>query len=122
MTVHLCRDFLTLPNASCPGTNMYVLGAFLQHVMGFGLIHHVNFPLLSGSNIIAEGLAGDLTASINLGLGQEHDVRIPTASHVVTAGDVNRILALRSSNNARYNSGLFRITAANVVTLSLIHI
>ena len=113
MTVHLCRDFQTLPDASCPGTNMYVLSAFLHHVMGFTYISDNNFPIVSGSHVIAQGLTGDLTATLNLGGGQEYDVLIPTASYLVTSSDVNRILALRSSDHGRSNSGLFRVTAVN---------
>lgn len=114
MTIHLCRDFPTLVSASSPGTNMYALSIFMTHVLGFGIVGSTNFPLESSSYRIAQGLAGDQTASINLGAGQEYRVLIPTGSHTVSDSDIDRILVLKSNDNPRKNSGLFRVISASV--------
>jgi len=108
MTIHLCRDFLTDTTASCPGTNMYALGMFLVAVGGFIEIGNTNFDLL-GSGSVAQGVS----ASINMGLGT-YEVAIPTGSHLVSAADVGRILALKSQLYTLDNSGLFRVTSVNV--------
>lgn len=118
MTLHLCRDFQTLPTASCPGTNMYASAIFLYHVLGFTFIQHRNFPLQSSS--YEKGgitlLSGTLLfASINSGSTTgSYQVAIPTASYQVSDFDVNRILALKSDLYPKANSGLFRITSASI--------
>lgn len=105
---HLCRDFLTQPNSQVPATTMYVLSIFMRHVLEFGVVGHTNFDLL-GTYL----LSSSISASINQGLGEEYVVSFPTSSYVVTTNDVDRILALRSVDNPRHNSGLFRITSVN---------
>lgn len=124
MAIHLCRDFVTLPTASSPGTNMYVLSIFLYHVLGFNFIAHRNFPLQSsfyekgGTTLLSGNI---LYASINTGSAGNYQVFIPTASYRVEANDVNRILALKSDAYPKANSGLFRIVSAslseNLVTI-----
>lgn len=116
MTLHLCRDFQTLPTASSPGTNMYAAAIFLYHVLGFTFIQHRNFPLQSSSFEKGGGTFADvgskyLFASTSLGVASGYQVLIPTASYVVSANDVNRILAMQSQKFPLANSGLFRITA-----------
>lgn len=116
MTIHLCRDFQTLSGSSAPGTNMYLLSIFLQNVLGFGPIAMTNFPFTSGSYLMAFGpFNSQLSASINKGSGKEKQVYIPTASYLLSSNDVNRILTLKSQAYTRSNSGLFRITAVDVV-------
>lgn len=119
MSLHLCRDLPTLSGAPSPGTNMYVTAIFLYHVLNYSFVQHRNFPLLS-SSIEKGGLTvvtGSLQfASINTGSATGFQVSIPPASYVVTAGDVNRILALRSAAHPRHNSGLFRITAVTTAS------
>ena len=108
---HLCRDFLTLNSASCPGTNMYAISAFLLHCGGYTLVGQTNFNLLSSSVSLANGTS----ASINYVNGP-YDVFLPTASYTVSAHDINRILALKSAENPLANSGLFRITNYDLPT------
>lgn len=122
MTVHLCRDFLTLVSASAPATSMYLLTAFLRHVMSFDVDSSVNFDIDSSTftkgqyNLDSNNLK---LASINLVTGSEYFVVLPSGSYAVTGSDVNRILALRSDANPHHNSGLFRITSVNVSSNSL---
>jgi hypothetical protein len=103
---YLSRDFLTLPGCSTAGTMMYVMSIFLRHVLSFEIIGQTNFDLDGTYEIISAP-----SASINLGLGNEYHVRIPSAFHTVTSDDVDRILVLRSENWPRHNSGLFRISS-----------
>jgi len=113
---HLSRDFLTNVSASCPGTNMYALAIFLVGCGGFTVVGQTNFDLASGSLELAHGNS----ASINIVAGA-YDVFLPTSSYLVSPQDVGRILVLKSQDNPRSNSGLFRVTAAssgsNVLTI-----
>lgn len=114
MTIHLCRDFKTLPSASFPGTIMYALSAFMHSVLDFGTLAYTNFNLLSYKQSFGTA------ASINTGLGGEYEVLIPSASYVVTSSDVDRILALKSIAWSRHNSGLFRISSVDIGINALI--
>lgn len=122
MTIHICRDFQTLSGSTSPGTSMYLVALFLQHVMQFDVDSHKNFDL--DSSTFTKGRfdvneANLSYASINL-LGSENIVYLPANSYIPTGSDVNRILALRSSNFPRHNSGLFRIlSSSNHPTLGL---
>jgi hypothetical protein len=49
-----------------------------------------------------------------MGSTLEYGVQIPTSNHVVVPADTGRILALRSANNPKHNSGLFRILSSSV--------
>jgi len=95
---------------------MYVLAIFLVHCGGFSVIGQTNFDVASTGSMLAVG-AGATGASINAGLGT-YVVAVPSASYHVTANDVGRILALRSSIAPRANSGLFRVTAATTASNS----
>ena len=112
MTVHICRDFLTLTNAVCPTSNMYLAMLFMTGVLGFTRVSHTNFginPQQSGS------VANNRGASINLGAGKEFYVAVPTASYTVPASaDNGKILVLKSLNFPRHNSGLFRVLSGSV--------
>lgn len=52
-------------------------------------------------------------AGINFGAGFLYEVSIPIAVRTVVAGDVGRILVLKSTANPRFNSGCFVITGIN---------
>lgn len=108
MTVHLCRDFLTQPNALAPGTNLYVMSMFLNHVLGFTVHAQTNFDL-SSYQIVAGSPATGASASINQGAGQEYAVNIPASIYTLSSADIGRILVLKSQNFPLHNSGLFRI-------------
>lgn len=121
MTVHLCRDFLTLASASAPGTSMYLVSAFLRHVMMFDVDQHVNFDIESSSYTLGRydlDATNPKYASINVaGAGNEFTVFVPSGAYSSSSGDVGRILALRSDLNSKHNSGLFRITAVTSSTV-----
>lgn len=112
MTVHLCRDFLTLTNAVAPTSNMYMVALFLTGVLGFSRVGQTNWnihPSAKGHVVSGSG------ASINLGAGKEYYVAVPTASYTVPASsDNDKILVLKSFDYPRHNSGLFRILSGSV--------
>ncbi len=122
MTTHLSRDYVTqLINANARGlVPAYLLAVFLRRVLGYSYVGDTNFPINPiGALLIATGdttPTGSPTwttankAGINNGAGAYH-VTIPSAVHTVAAGDVGRILALKSTANPTFNSGLFLITA-----------
>lgn len=114
---HLTRDFVTLPSASCPGTNMYALSIFLIGCGGFVNVGHTNFDLASGSYEVAHGISASIN-SAPAPTGSAH-VTLPTGSHLVSDDDINRILCLKSQRYPRANSGLFRVTSASVDTNTL---
>ena len=120
MTIHLCRDLLTLPTASAPGTSFYLVSMFLRHVMSFDVKSFQNFNIDASTYTKGQfnlNPAIPQFGSINLATGSENIVWLPLGSYSGSSADINRILALRSDAFPTFNSGLFRITA---VTASLV--
>lgn len=114
MTVHLCRDFLTLPSSSAPATNLYLLGAFLRSVLNYTQVANVNFDLESSTFVVAEGTTATVEES------DDAVIVVSTLEHTVSEADHNRILALRSLNYPLQNSGLFRVISSSISTNSFI--
>lgn len=119
MAIHVCRDFQTLGTAIAPLANAQFLTYFLSGVLGFKIIGTKNAAgasakLALADLIFASGHSGSTGASLNIGLNKEYYLQVPTSSHVVVNGNVNRIIALRSFNFPRSNSGLFRITSQSI--------
>ena len=83
--------------------SMYVASCFAIGVLGFTQVGQTNFNV-SGSLRLASGISGSI-----LTVSGTTTVTIPSSSYSVTVNDANRILALKSSTNPRFNSGLFRI-------------
>lgn len=106
MAIHICRDFTC--DSPQPSSLLYLTSIFFFGVLGFTQVGHTNLNLSSSYQVTA-----GVSASINMGVGSELAVHIPTTFHTVTSADVDRILALKSSANPRHNSGLFRITSVN---------
>lgn len=122
MTIHISRDLLTKPSSSAPATNMYLMSAFMNHVLSFDVDTHVNFDLTSSTYTKGQYdlNANDLKfASINVATGSESFVVIPPDAYSVSSDDIGRILALRSNEWPRHNSGLFRISSVSVPSNSL---
>lgn len=116
MTIHLCRDFLTLVSASSPSTGMYLTALFIHHVMSFDVDSFNNFNITS--SVYTKGQynfdENNLQfGSINLA-GSENIVYLPSGSYSASSADVNRILALRSPASSTFNSGLFRIQSSSI--------
>lgn len=106
MTVHICRDLIT-EASTMPSSSMYLASIFMLHVLRYTYVGDTAFNL-TGSLMVATGSGG----SINFGTsGSTNAVGIPSASYIVSAADVGRVLALRSAAYPRYNSGLFRISS-----------
>lgn len=118
MTTHLCRDFLAKPTTTYIPANvsLYFAAIFFRHVIGFTQVGHTNFNINSGSMTLASGA----TATLNPAAGLNAYVTIPSGTYAVSITDVDRILALKSSANPMLNSGLFRVSAIDTSSNSLI--
>jgi len=94
---------------------MYALTIFLVGCGGYSLVGQTNFDIRSGSFQVAAGVGASIGGSVPV------LVHLPTGSHVVSAADFNRILALRSAARPLANSGLFRVigwaTASNSLSV-----
>jgi len=127
MTVHICRDLLTINTAI--RTPIYPLALFMRRVLKYSYVGSTALKIQttgeSGANLMATGDTAPATqngtwsgadkASINLGSGLEYKVAIPIGVYTVQAGDLNRLLVLRSTANPKFNSGVFRITNVDTV-------
>jgi hypothetical protein len=128
MANHLCRDLLAQSNAS--KASPYVLALFLRRVLKFTYVGNTAFGINAvGTLLIATGdstptvaptFGAGTKAGINYGGGLEYYVGIPIASYTVVAGDVNRLLVLKSTANPKHNSGIFRVTGTDVVNNRLL--
>lgn len=110
MTYHLCRDMLTTVSASSPGTNMYFLSIFLNHVLDYTIDQFTNFNL--GSSSYLKGVyTADTTSLGSIGtLSGTAAITLPLSFYTASVSDVGRIVALKSNTWPRHNSGLFRVT------------
>lgn len=111
---HLCRDFLTLTSSNSTPTTLYLTSLFLTDILGYVVDSHANFNLLSFA------IKKSIPATINLGSGKEYYVQVSNSNHNVSASDINRILTIRSTNNPKHNSGLFRVSNIDAGTNSFI--
>lgn len=128
MANHFCRDLLAIGTAA--KASAYVVALFLRRVLKFTYVGDTNFGINSvGTLLIATGdstptgaptFGVGTKAGINYGGGLEYYVGIPVASHTVVAGDVNRLLVLKSTANPKHNSGIFRVTAIDAVNNRLL--
>ena len=120
MALHLCKDFLAKhPTSSTVTTRFYhvcLVAYFLRGVLGFTFVGHTSFNLEGAS--ITKG-SGVNNANINLGSPLERAVQLP-GSYVVSAADLDRVLAIKSNLNPLMNSGLFRISGIDLPTNSVI--
>ena len=118
--LHICRDFLSKNTSSLlinPNNySAYLVACFLHGVLNFTQVGHTNFNIAGSS--ITRG-SGTNNANLNLGGFLQYAVQLP-GSYTVSISDIDRILALKSNVNGRYNSGLFRVTSFDTVTNSLI--
>lgn len=113
MTIHLCRDFLTLPSSPSPATSMYLVTLFLINVMTYvnDASNNVNFDIGSSSYLAGayDAVSNDLQyGSINVGVDPYY-VWVPASAYTTPDDGGDRIIALRSEANPTFNSGLFRI-------------
>jgi hypothetical protein len=108
MTIHICRDFLSLATNQ-PSGSMYITSCFAIGVLGYTQVGHTNFNV-SGSSLVSSGISASITSSAGT-----TSVTIPSGTYVISASDVNRILALKSDTNPRHNSGLFRVQTVDTV-------
>jgi hypothetical protein len=106
MTIHICRDFLTLSSLQ-HSTSMYITSCFAIGVLGFTQVGHTNYNI-AGSALVSTGVDASISSSSGL-----TSVTIPSVDYSVSTDDVNRILALKSDLNPTYNSGLFRIQSVD---------
>lgn len=118
--LHICRDFLAKhPTSSTVNTRFYSLylsSLFVRGCLGFTVVGNTNFNIDSGSITKGNGVNN---ANVNLGGTLNRAVQVPSGSYVVSASDIDRILALKSNSNSRLNSGLFRVSGIDSTTNSL---
>lgn len=133
MALHLLRDYQTqdLITGNRRWIFAYLLTIFLRRVLVYSYVGDTNFPINPvGTLLIATGdttptgatptFPAGTRAGINLGLGKEFYVSIPVSVRTVSGADVGRILALKSTANPTFNSGLFIIAGFDTVTNSYI--
>lgn len=90
---------------------MYLASAFMVGVLGFSQVGQTVFNV-SGSGA---WLATGVSASLNFGsTGSFSALGVASSSYVVSAGDIGRIVALKSTLYPRFNSGLFRVSGVDV--------
>jgi len=80
---------------------------FMRTVLGYTTVGQTNFNIDGATLRISTGAAG----SINQGAGNEY--AFSPNGYSVSAADVGRILAVRSTGNPMVNSGLFRVTGVD---------
>lgn len=118
--LHICRDFLAKhPTNVSPSHvfyGVYLVSLFLRGVLGYSVVGNTGFNLDGAA--ITKG-SGTNNANINLGGTLSRAVQLP-GSYVVSVADVDRILVLKSNLNPKFNSGLFRVTAFDSATNSLL--
>lgn len=108
--LHVCRDLLTLGNPvnlDCNRVCLYLLAIFSKSVLNYTQIGNTNFDLTSSTFLKGSGSGGTL----NQGTGNEY--AFAPNGYTVSAADINRVLAIRSTANPMVNSGLFRVTAVD---------
>lgn len=118
--LHICRDFLSKHNSTLSPNfatfTAYITACFLSGVLNYTQVGHTNFDVENAS--MTKG-SGTNDANLNLGGTLSRAVQLP-GSYVVSISDIDRIIALKSNVNSRYNSGLYRISAIDSVTNSVI--
>lgn len=117
MTVHACRDFLTLGNPTTiyqPYSALYLLACFLRGVLGHVHVGNTNFAIDGATLLKGSGAAG----SLNQGAGNEY--AFSPNGYTVSSADIDRILAIKSNSYPLLNSGLFRVVAVDTANNWLI--
>ena len=108
--IHVCRDFLSIGNPinlNCTRLVPYYLAIFMRTCLGYTIVGQTNFNLAGGTLRLGGGAAG----SLNQGTGNE--LAFSPNGYAVSAADLGRILAIKSSNNSMISSGLFRVTGVD---------
>lgn len=111
MTLHVCRDFLTVGNPTTvyqPYSSLYLLACFLRGVLGYVHVGNTNFAIDGATLLKGSGAAGTL----NQGAGNEF--AFSPNGYTVSSADIDRVLAIKSVGNPMVNSGLFRVVAVDV--------
>lgn len=125
MANHLLRDY-PLDDNGDGHAQVYIAALFIRRVLRYTIAGETNFDIdTNGGSFLAA--TGDTTpsagtptfpvgrrAGINFGGGAETHVEVNSSDHTVSAGDIGRILVLRSTANPQHNSGLFAITGVDV--------
>lgn len=133
MAIHFVRDYIT-QNIFSPNRQFipaYLLAIFLRRVLLYTYVGDTNYPINPvGTTLLATAdstptaavptFAVGTRAGINQGPGREFYVWIPPATRVVSVADVGRLLALRSTANPAFNSGIYIITGFEALNLSVL--
>lgn len=111
--IHICRDLLTVGNPINLSVNrllQYYMAIFLRAVLGYSVVGQTNFNIDGSTLRIGYGSNG----SLNQGTGNEY--AFSPDGYVVSASDIGRLLAIRSTANPMQNSGIFRVTGIDTVS------
>jgi len=114
MAYYISRDYVPATTGYTLTFGLYYLASiFLRRVMGFTVVGQTGTDLDSGTLLLASGLVADgYGAGINAS-GTDYKVLIPISVRTVSAGDINKIIVLKSTTNPTKNAGLFKINGFN---------
>lgn len=119
-TNYLCRDypsqFTTLSQGDIA---QWVLAIFLERILGYTVVGSTNFA--TNFTPLASGTASPNLAGINYGATGSgsngpafFEVGVPSGVYVVSAADVQRVLALKSVANPTFNNGVFLVQGVDI--------
>jgi len=92
-------------------TKLQLIGSY-----GTGTYVAGSATLTSGFKYASGKVSDGYGAGINFGAGFLNEVSIPSSVRTVVAGDIGRILVLKSTKYPTRNSGLFKITGINTTS------
>lgn len=112
MTLHVCRDFLTLANPltlQADYVALYLSALFCRSCLNYATVGNTNFNIDGAAFLRGNGTNG----SINQ--GGSNTYAFSPDGYTVTSGDVGCILGVHSNDNPMVNSGLFRVSSVDTV-------
>lgn len=122
MAYYTCRDYLQQNTNSNTRRWLagYLMAIFLRRVLGYSYVGDTNYPINNfGNFLIATGDTTPTTAPTfpvgnKVGIannGANIEVQVPLNVRAISAGDIGRMLVLKSTRYPTRNSGIFAITS-----------
>lgn len=131
MAIHTVRDYViqNVNSGNRQWVPTYLLAIFLRRVLGYTYVGDTNFNINSVGTLListadstptlAPTFAVGTKAGINQGTSREFYVWVPPSVRTAQLADVGRLLALRSTSNSTFNSGVFLITGFESLNISI---